>query len=343
MNPYLLSSYQFELSRDRIAQTPLANRDSSRLLDFSNQVIRHSHFYDLEKILAKPCLFVRNVSRVRKARILAKRQSGGLIEALLLNPLPDGRWQALMRPAKRLRAGEIIHLPGSAMLEVIKKGEMGHFEIRLLGMSNQEDWIQQYGETPLPPYIGEKLEDSKRYQTVYAQETGACAAPTAGLHFTDEQIKKLESLGHKFCDVVLHVGIGTFRPVDTEDIRDFNIHHESIRIEKNAIKMLKEAKELQMPIVAVGTTSLRVLESVFLANGLSEAYSGTTNLYLMPGQKIHSVDYLLTNFHLPGSSLLILIAAFLGEADWKSLYEEAIRAEYRFFSFGDCMLLPNLS
>ncbi len=342
MNPFDLASYDFEFPEELIAHAPAQKRSGSRLMDFSRQKIHHRLFSELQEILASPCLFVRNVTRVRKARLRLKRATGAQIEALVLGPSGEGRWLGMFRPSKRLKIGEKLEL-GGGWLQIFARKEDGTLEFEFVGIDDPEALFLEEGEMPLPPYIEPGHADEERYQTVFARETGAAAAPTAGLHFDEELIENLKARNHRFLDVVLHVGPGTFKPVDTEDIRDFSIHRESIRLGMEEAALLREARQNGTPIIAVGTTSLRVLETGYRANGWESGFEGPTSLFLYPGQKVHGADFLITNLHLPKSSLLMLIAAFLGPSDWRVLYQEAIQKGYRFFSFGDAMLLPNLS
>jgi S-adenosylmethionine:tRNA ribosyltransferase-isomerase len=340
-----LNSYDYFLPEELLAQEPADRRVNSRLMNFSDgALIQHMYFSQISEIFKNPVLFVRNNTKVRRCRLFAKRATGARIEVFVIRPLTEGAWKVFCRPAKRVHEGEVLAISQDARVEIIKRHEMGEFEVRFqFDNGDEEALFERFGETPLPPYIKDFQGDPSRYQTVYAKHTGAAAAPTAGLHFDEEIIKSLEKQGHRFLDVTLHVGPGTFKPIETSDIRDYQIHSEFVEISEETASQLKYAKQNGIPVVAVGTTSLRSIESAWVCNQWESSYKQDTNIYLYPGKPVQSVDYLLTNFHLPKSSLLVLVAALIGKENLDQLYREAISQKYRFYSFGDAMILPNLS
>ena len=305
----------YDLPPELIAQRPLERRDDSRLLvaDRASGDVRHRHFRDLRDELPDGALVVVNDTRVIAARVRARRESGGEAEVLLLEPAGDGLWEALARPTKRLRAGARL-----GPVELVEHIGAGRWLVRLAG--------EPEGEAPLPPYITEPLADAERYQTVYAEEAGSAAAPTAGLHFTPELLAGLDVER-----ITLHVGLDTFRPVTADDLADHEIHSERYRVEPGAWERIRAAEG----VVAVGTTTVRVLES--LARGAP--LEGRTSLFVTPGFEFRRVDALVTNFHLPRSTLLALVMAFAGVEETRRLYRLAIEERYRFYSFGDAMLL----
>ncbi len=305
----------YDLPPELIAQRPLERRDDSRLLvaDRASGDVRHRHFRDLRDELPDGALVVVNDTRVIPARVRARRESGGEAEVLLLEPAGDGLWEALARPTKRLRAGARL-----GPVELVEHIGAGRWLVRLAG--------EPEGEAPLPPYITEPLADAERYQTVYAEEAGSAAAPTAGLHFTPELLAGLDVER-----ITLHVGLDTFRPVTADDLADHEIHSERYRVEPGAWERIRAAER----VVAVGTTTVRVLES--LARGAP--LEGRTSLFVTPGFEFRRVDALVTNFHLPRSTLLALVMAFAGVEETRRLYRLAIEERYRFYSFGDAMLL----
>ena len=305
----------YDLPPELIAQRPLERRDDSRLLvaDRASGDVRHRHFRDLRDELPDGALVVVNDTRVIPARVRARRESGGEAEVLLLEPAGDGLWEALARPTKRLRAGARL-----GPVELVEHIGAGRWLVRLAG--------EPEGEAPLPPYITEPLADAERYQTVYAEEAGSAAAPTAGLHFTPELLAGLDVER-----ITLHVGLDTFRPVTADDLADHEIHSERYRVEPGAWERIRAAEG----VVAVGTTTVRVLES--LARGAP--LEGRTSLFVTPGFEFRRVDALVTNFHLPRSTLLALVMAFAGVEETRRLYRLAIEERYRFYSFGDAMLL----
>ncbi|MCJ8347042.1 tRNA preQ1(34) S-adenosylmethionine ribosyltransferase-isomerase QueA [bacterium] len=343
MNPFLLENYNFDLPEELLAHEPPQNRVEAKLLDFSTSNIHHRRFSEIEKVFDQPCLFVRNNTRVRKAKICGKKETGGKVDGLFYKNHPQNIWEGLFKKTKRLKIGDVISFPNEVKAVIVDKLDGGILKMQFDLDLSVEDFLEEVGQTPLPPYIKGYQGNAERYQTVYSDKIGAAAAPTAGLHFDQNLIDQMIEAGYDFCDVTLHVGPGTFKPIDTEDIRDFQIHSEFIEVDDLAIAKIQEAKSKGMKIVAVGTTSLRAIESAYLQNKLTQAYAGWTDIYLYPGSQIHSIDYLLTNYHLSGTSLLVLVASLIGYDPLMKLYQEAIEKKYRFFSFGDCMIVPNLS
>ncbi len=330
-----LADFDYELPPDRIAQTPIEPRDSARLLvDRGVEVALHRHVADLVDILTPGDLIVVNDTRVIPARLPLRRATGGTAEVLMLEPLDGARatWEALIRPAKRLRAGEVLLSPsGSPLVEIGERTGAGDtFMVRLIGSDDSFEILDDHGEMPLPPYITERLEDPDRYQTVYAREPGSAAAPTAGLHFTDELLTAVASMGVETARVELVVGLDTFRPITEDDPLDHRMHTERYRVPADTLARCRAARR----VVAVGTTSVRALESA-AATGRLE---GRTDIFIHRGFDWQIVDLMLTNFHLPRTTLLMMIDAFVGDR-WRRLYDEALRERYRFLSFGDAMLL----
>ena len=363
-----MSDFGYALPPELIAQTPIEPRDSSRLLvvERSSGTLTHRHFRDVGDYLRPGDLLIANHSRVIPARLLGHRaETGGAVEVLLLSERPDfgvDYWEALVRPGRRLPIGDYIIFDNgtgkSAWLqaEVIAHTEAGGRVVRLSvvgqehaaqkdpygvhNMVNVRQMIDQLGRMPLPPYIHETLSDPERYQTVYSRITGSAAAPTAGLHFTSRLLQQIQEKGVQVSFVTLHVGLDTFRPVEVEDYTEHKIHSEEIELDAETAKLINETHAHGGRVIAVGTTSVRVLESVTnLHNGRIEPYKGSTRLFITPGYSFMAVDAMITNFHLPRSTLLLLVSAFMGKALMEKAYQEAIKEKYRFFSFGDAMLL----
>jgi len=360
-----ISDFDYDLPPELIAQTPLEPRDASRLLvvQRSSGTLTHQHFRDLGDYLRPGDLLVANQSRVIPARLLGRRtETGGLVEVLLLaerSDLGQDYWETLVRPGRRLRGGAIIifgdetsatRLQAEVLQRTDADGRIVHFSVPLQDPStNSNDphslltvrqLIDELGRMPLPPYIHETLNDPERYQTVYARIRGSAAAPTAGLHFTPHLLDQLRQQGIRVGFVTLHVGLDTFRPVETEDVSEHKMHSEEIVLDAPTAELINETRKAGGRIVAVGTTSVRVLESVAsLYGGRIESYHGHTRLFITPGYHFNVVDAMITNFHLPRSTLLLLVSAFAGKPLMDQAYQEAIRAHYRFFSFGDAMLL----
>jgi S-adenosylmethionine:tRNA ribosyltransferase-isomerase len=323
-----ISDFDYKLPEALIAQEPANPRDDCRLLVVGKDGVEHKHFYDLVEMLDKNDVLVVNRSRVFPARLRGKKASGGKVEILLLKKLGDNRWLALGRGVKEEQR---IDFGQKYFGKIIKKiGK--EVEIRL---NFDEAVIEKIGVMPLPPYIKSKNEWREEYQTVYAKETGSSAAPTAGLHFSQKLIDKLKEKRVEIEEVVLHVGLGTFKEVTAENIREKKLHSEFYEIDEVTAGRLNRAKVEGKRIIAVGTTSLRVLESV-VKNGKVQAKSGQTDIFIYPFYQFKFVDSLITNFHLPKSSLVMLVAAMMGEG-WRGVYEQAIKKKYRFFSFGDAM------
>jgi len=343
-----LKDYNYDLPEKYIAQKPIYPRDHSKLMiiDENKDEFIHDRFYNILNYLDKGDVLVVNNSKVIPARLHGvKVPTGGKVEALLLKKHKDDNvWECLVKPARRLKKGQDISFGnGKLKSKIIKELSEGR---RLLEFEKTEDLdniIDKIGEMPLPPYIKQELEDKNRYQTVYAKWRGSAAAPTAGLHFTDDLISKLEDKGVIIAEVMLHVGLGTFRPVDEKDITKHNMHSEYYEIDNKTAALLNNAKVNGKKIVAVGTTSIRVLESASDSNGLLKGNKGKTDIFIYPGYRWKFVDSLITNFHLPKSSLLMLVSAFVGRDKILHAYEEAKDHNYRFFSFGDAMFLTRRS
>ncbi len=336
------SDFNFELPTELIAQTPLEKRDASRLLhlDKHSGEITHGHFTDIKKYLKSGDCLVMNDSRVLPARLLGSRPSGGSIELVLLRDLGNKKWECLSRPGRKTKPGqEIVFGDGvlKARVESVTEGGNRIVEFDYDGVFIEI--LEQLGKMPLPPYIKEELSDSERYQTVYSKELGSAAAPTAGLHFTNELLAELEKMGVKLCYVTLHVGLGTFRPVKAENIEDHEMHSEFCMVSKETADTITETKKQGGRVVAVGTTSCRTLESFTDENGCIEERSGWTNIFIYPGYKFKCIDALITNFHLPESTLIMLVSALAGRENVLNAYNEAVRERYRFFSFGDAMMI----
>jgi S-adenosylmethionine:tRNA ribosyltransferase-isomerase len=330
-----LADFDYELPPERIAQTPIAPRDAARLLvDRGSAAPEHRHVDELAEILRPGDLLVVNETKVIPARLALVRSTGGRAEVLMLEPL-DGerkRWEALVRPARKLKRGEVLHAPdGTPLVEIGERTPAGDtFTVTLLGPVDSLELLAEHGEMPLPPYITERLADPDRYQTIYARHPGSAAAPTAGLHFTDELFDRLAVAGVEQAKVELVVGLDTFRPITEDDPLAHRIHTERYRVPAETIRRCQDAER----VVAVGTTSVRALESA-VARGELE---GRTDIFIHRGFEWQVVDLLMTNFHLPRTTLLMMIDAFIG-VRWRSLYEQALRSDYRFLSFGDAMLL----
>ncbi len=338
-----LHDFYFELPQELIAQTPLANRSASRLLmlDKNTGAISHRIFSDILGFINKGDCIVINETKVIPARLFGERAgTGARIEILLLKRIDKYRWETLVKPGKKVRPGDEIIFGGGilkAAVEDITEG--GNRIIRFEYDGIFEEILDALGEMPLPPYITEKLEDKNRYQTVYAKNEGSAAAPTAGLHFTNELLKQLEEKGVSIARITLHVGLGTFRPVKTENVLEHKMHSEYFEIDETNAEIINNAKRGNHNVIAVGTTSVRTLESVADDNGFIKPGSGETDIFIYPGYKFKIVDKLITNFHLPESTLIMLVSALCGRETVLSAYEEAIKQQYRFFSFGDAMFI----
>jgi S-adenosylmethionine:tRNA ribosyltransferase-isomerase len=341
--PLRLEDFDYHLPEELIAQTPLPSREASRLLVLhkENERVEHRQFTDLLSYLQPGDALVFNDTKVIPARLIGrKKNSGALAEILLLHRKNRRIWEAMVRPGRRLRPGAEVEF-GSGELEAVIREELPD-GTRLVEFSFSgifEEVLDRLGEMPLPPYIHEKLADRRRYQTVYAREEGSAAAPTAGLHFTPEVLERAREKGIETIFLTLHVGLGTFRPVKADDIREHRMHSEYYQLSEKAAAALNRCRARGGRITAVGTTSCRVLETVALENGHIPGGSGWTDIYIYPGYRFKAVDALLTNFHLPKSTLIMLISALAGREAVLRAYREAVEQRYRFFSFGDAMLI----
>lgn len=332
------SDFYYDLPEELIAQTPAEPRDSSRMLVYNREsdTLSHEHFYDITKHLKKGDLLVINNTRVIPARIFGHIDGKQTtFEILLLKRLDYTHWEGIMRPARKARKGSVIKISDELSATVEDVGEYGIRTISFQFDGVFEDILDRVGNMPLPPYIHETLEDKERYQTVYSKVDGSAAAPTAGLHFTPELMKKLEEMGVEFASVLLHIGLGTFRPVKAENILDHDMHTEYYEVDKENADKINRAKKEGRRVIAVGTTSVRTLESVADENGLVRECKGNTNIFIYPGYKFKTVDALITNFHLPESTLIMLVSALLGREKTLEIYRTAVEEKYRFFSFGD--------
>ena len=336
------SDFYFELPEELIAQTPLEKRDSSRLLHLNKLTgeMEHRHFYDLVDYLHEGDCMVFNDSRVLPARLIGARPSGGSVELVLLRDLGEGRWECLSRPGRKTKPGtEILFGDGELKATVEAVAEGGNRIVRFDYEGIFLEVLERLGKMPLPPYIKEELQDGERYQTVYSREIGSAAAPTAGLHFTKELMEKIAAKGVKLCFVTLHVGLGTFRPVKAENIEDHEMHSEFCMVPEETARIVTETKRNGGRVISVGTTSCRTLESFALEDGSLPVTSGWTNIFIYPGDKFKCIDALVTNFHLPESTLIMLVSALAGREHILNAYNEAVRQRYRFFSFGDAMFI----
>ena len=340
-NLLLRSSYFYHLPEELIAQKPLEPRDSSRLLvyDRNTGALQHKNFYNLVEFLKKGDVLVINNSKVLPARLFGYKDTGAKIEILLQKRLNLTDWEVIAKPFKRLDEGTIVTFSENLSCKVLSKGTYGLCKIRFEFDGVFEIRLSEVGQVPLPPYIHEKLKNKERYQTVYAKTEGSSAAPTAGLHFTQELLKKIKEKGVQIVEVLLHVGLGTFRPVKEDNILSHEMHSEYIEMSEDNAKILNSAKSDGRRVIAVGTTSVRVLESCANENGEVIAQKRDTNIFIYPSYKFKVVDALITNFHLPESTLIMLVSAFAGYDQTMDLYNQAVQNQYRFFSFGDAMLL----
>lgn len=337
-----LSDFVYDLPEERIAQTPIEPRDHSRLmvLNRATHEIEHKHFYDVVDYLNPGDVLVINETRVIPARIIGNRPTGGVCEVLLLKQLAPKRWEAIVRPGKRLRPGaEVIFGEGRLRARIAEVLDDGDRIVDFECEGTMEAALDELGEMPLPPYIHEKLQDRERYQTVYARQQGSAAAPTAGLHFTPELLDKIRAKGIDVVPVLLHVGLGTFRPVKVENVEEHEMHSEYFEVTPEAADRINAARERGCRIVAVGTTSVRTLESASDESGRVIPQKGDTQIFIRPGYRYKAVDALITNFHLPGSTLIMLVSALYDREHILKAYEQAVKDEYRFFSFGDAMLI----
>ena len=338
-----VEDFDYELPEELIAQTPLEKRDASRLLVLNKETgeIEHKHFYDIIDYLEEGDTLVLNDSKVLPARLIGiKEETNAVIEILLLKNLEKDNWECLVKPARRIKVGTIVSFgDGKLKAKCIKELEEGlrHFELIYDGILMEI--LDELGTMPLPPYIHEKLKDQSRYQTVYAKEVGSAAAPTAGLHFTKELLQKIEDKGINLAYVTLHVGLGTFRPVSVEKIEDHEMHKEFYMMSESVANLLNETKKKGKRIIAVGTTSTRTLETIASKYNEFRECSGWTDIFIYPGYKWKAIDCLITNFHLPKSTLVMLVSALAGREKILNAYKIAIEEKYRFFSFGDAMFI----
>lgn len=336
------SDFYFDLPEELIAQTPIEQRDHSRLLvmDKASGALEHKHFYDLPKYLNAGDCLVLNDSRVLPARLIGARATGGSVELVLLRDLGEGRWECLSRPGRKTRPGTELFFGGDKLRATVESVIEGgnrivqfHYEGIFLEI------LESLGKMPLPPYIKEELNDPERYQTVYSKELGSAAAPTAGLHFTKELLKQLEDMGVTVKYVTLHVGLGTFRPVKEDEIEDHEMHSEFCIIPQDTADAVNRTHANGGRVIAVGTTSCRTLESFTDEDGLLQPKSGWTDIFIYPGYKFKCIDALITNFHLPESTLIMLVSALAGRENILNAYKTAVNERYRFFSFGDAMFI----
>ena len=347
----LLSEYDYNLPEELIAQLPADKRENSRMLvlDRADHSISHKHFYDIVDYLDKNTLLVMNNTKVLPARLIGHKDTGAKIEVFLLKPVENSCWDVLIKPSKRIKPDTTIKISDELSAKAIKRLEdNGEWLVELIYNKEENllDILHRNGNIPLPPYIERKINnddlkklDFERYQTVYAKDEGSVAAPTAGLHFTKEILKKLEDKGVELCEITLNVGLGTFRPVQCENILEHKMHSESFEISEKAAQQINQAKKEGKKIVAVGTTTVRTLETAFQKYGCIKACHDTSELFIYPPFEFKVIDNLITNFHLPKSTLLMLVSALAGKDFIFQAYKEAIENNYRFFSYGDCMLI----
>ena len=336
------SDFYYDLPEELIAQTPLERRDGSRLLhlDKNTGEVSHRHFYDLPEYLHEGDCLVLNDSRVLPARLIGHRETGGVVEVVLLRDMGEGVWECLTRPGRKTKPGvKLIFGEGELTATVTESIEGGNKLLKFHYEGIFLEVLERLGKMPLPPYIKAELEDQERYQTVYSREIGSAAAPTAGLHFTKELLKKIEEQGVKVCYVTLHVGLGTFRPVKCDDVENHEMHSEFCMVPEETARIITETKKAGGRVVSVGTTSCRTLESFANEDGTIDPSSGWTDIFIYPGYKFKCIDALVTNFHLPESTLVMLVSALAGRENILNAYAIAVREKYRFFSFGDAMLI----
>ncbi|MBO5022072.1 MAG: tRNA preQ1(34) S-adenosylmethionine ribosyltransferase-isomerase QueA [Clostridia bacterium] len=340
-NLLLRSSYYYNLPEELIAQTPVEPRDSSRLLVYNRKsnTIKHKIFRDITDFLKAGDVLVVNNTRVLPARLFGYKDTGAKIEILLQKRIDLTHWEVISKPAKRLSVGTIITFNTQFACEVIEKGEYGACKVKFIFDGVFEQRLAEVGQMPLPPYIHEKLKEKERYQTVYSKVEGSSAAPTAGLHFTPDLIDKIKGKGVQIVEVLLHVGLGTFRPVKEDNILNHDMHSEYVEMSEENANILNKAKANGQRIVAVGTTSVRVLESCCDEQGVILPQRKETKIFIYPSYKFKVVDALITNFHLPESTLIMLVSAFAGYDQTMQIYNEAVTQKYRFFSFGDSMFI----
>ncbi len=338
---YKTKDFWYDLPEELIAQTPLQKRDSSRLLVLHKDsgAIEHRHFYDILEYLNPGDCLVMNDSRVLPARLLGHRPTGGAVEVLLLRDLGEKQWECLVKPGRKMQVGsQVIFGDGELTATVREVKEDGNRVVKFHYEGIFLEVLERLGKMPLPPYIKEELQDQERYQTVYSKEVGSAAAPTAGLHFTQELLEKAREKGIQTAFVTLHVGLGTFRPVKAEEITDHHMHSELCMLSQETADILNETKKNGGRLVCVGTTSCRTLESLVKEDGSFEASAKWTEIFIYPGYQFKALDALITNFHLPESTLVMLVSALAGREKVLNAYAEAVKERYRFFSFGDACL-----
>lgn len=340
----LLTDFDYDLPEELIAQKPVEPRNASRLLvlDPKEETVEHHHFYDLKKFLVPGDTLVFNDTRVMPARLIGYRdKTGGKVEVFLLRRIDGNTWETLVKPGKKALPGYKICFGDELACVVQGNTDFGGRIVKFEYQGIFEEILDRLGETPLPPYIHEKLEDRERYQTVYSREQGSAAAPTAGLHFTKEQLAELKDMGVNLGFLTLHVGLGTFRPVKEEKIEDHVMHTEYYAVPEETAKLVRDTKAAGHRVIAVGTTSIRTLEAAAVAKNEIYGKSGNTDIFIYPGYDFKIVDAIITNFHLPKSTLIMLISAFAGREFVLKAYKKAVDEKYRFFSFGDAMLITN--
>ena len=334
--------FYYDLPEELIAQTPLEQRDSSRLLVLGRETgeVTHRHFYDIIDYLQPGDCLVMNDSRVLPARLLGHRPTGGAVELLLLKDLGDKKWECLAKPGRKLQEGqEVVFGNGMLTATIVAVQPDGNRIVEFHYEGIFLEVLEQLGKMPLPPYIKEELQNQERYQTVYSREVGSAAAPTAGLHFTNELLDKIRAKGIQTAFVTLHVGLGTFRPVKTENVLEHHMHSELCMISKETAELLNDTRKAGGRIICVGTTSCRTLESLVKDDGTFEESNKWTEIFIYPGYQFKAMDGLITNFHLPESTLVMLVSAFAGRENVLNAYEQAVKERYRFFSFGDAMCI----
>lgn len=338
-----LHDYDYHLPEELIGQEPREPRDHARLMlvDKTNKKIEHKHFYDIIDYLQEGDILVRNSTKVIPARLFGHKETGGVLEILLIKRINLDTWECLLKPAKKLKLGQKLYVGQNSELvaELIEIKDDGNRVLKFTYEGAFEEVLDKLGNMPLPPYIVETLKEKERYQTVYAQRGESVAAPTAGLHFTKELLEKIEKKGIKIVDIFLEVGLGTFRPVQTEDVLDHKMHEEIFEIPQEAADTINKGKAEGRRIISVGTTSTRALESSVDENGKVIAQKASTDIFIYPGYEFKVIDALITNFHLPKSTLLMLVSAFSSREFMLSVYETAVKEEYHFFSFGDAMFI----
>ena len=338
-----LHDYDYYLPQELIGQSPREPRDHARLMlvDRKNHTVEHKHFYDIIDYLNEGDILVRNSTKVIPARLFGHKETGGVLEILLIKRIDLDTWECLLKPAKKLKLGQKLYVGTNKELvaELIEIKDDGNRVLKFEYEGAFEEVLDKLGSMPLPPYIVEKLKDKDRYQTVYAQKGESVAAPTAGLHFTKELLEKIEKKGIKIVDIFLEVGLGTFRPVQTEDVLEHKMHEESFEIPEEAARIINQAKAEGRRVISVGTTSTRALESSVDDSGKVIAQKSSTQIFIYPGYKFKVVDALITNFHLPKSTLLMLVSAFSSREFMLDVYRTAVEEKYHFFSFGDAMFI----